>query len=204
MHLVYIILIALANNLDNIGVRIAYSISGIRISLLKNIWIAVITFAISTFAAFSGSIMSGLCGKRLSSPISMVFLVLIGLWIIFEPYIKKERNSGIRSVQRNRNSIYAVYREPENADMDNSKDIDFKEATLLGVALSMNNIGGGLSAGMIGLNGFVVGLLSALISFLALWIGNYISGFFNRWGMGSKASILTGIILIAIGIRQII
>jgi len=58
MEFIYTLFIALANNVDNISVRIAYSIRGIK--------------------------------------------------------------------------------KPETADVDNSKDIDFKEATLLGIALSNN------------------------------------------------------------------
>jgi len=47
MHFIYTIFIALANNLDNISVRIAYSIRGVKISILKKLWISIITFFIS-------------------------------------------------------------------------------------------------------------------------------------------------------------
>lgn len=87
--------------------------------------------------------------------------------------------------------------------MDNSKHIDFKEATLLGIALSINNIGGGLSAGMIGLNPLLVGILSAVLSFFALWIGNYVAEFFIRRNVMDKTAIAGGILLIAVGIGQL-
>ncbi len=73
--------------------------------------------------------------------------------------------------------VYEILR-IDGSDMDDSKYIAFKEATLLAIALSINNIGGGMSAGMIGLNSFRVGFLSALLSFIALWAGNYISEIF--------------------------
>ena len=107
------------------------------------------------------------------------------------------------SQQEERANIVAVMMNPVKADMDNSKHIDFKEATVLGIALSINNIGGGLGAGMIGLNSFWVGLFSAIISFLALWIGNYITEYFTRWNIGNKATVAAGIVLIAIGVEQI-
>jgi ferredoxin len=88
-------------------------------------------------------------------------------------------------------------------DMDKSLHIDFKEATLLGLALSINNIGGGLSAGMIGINAFAMGFLSAVVNFIALWAGNYVAEFFMRYNLHRKAGFLGGIILIAIGIEQI-
>ena len=87
--------------------------------------------------------------------------------------------------------------------MDNSKHIDFREATFLGIALSINNVGGGVSAGIIGLNSFWVGFLSAVLSFLALWAGNYVAEAFVRWHISQKASVVAGLLLIGIGIEQI-
>jgi putative sporulation protein YtaF len=202
-NLLYTFLIALTNNLDNIGVRIAYSIQGIRIDALINVWISVITFVISFFAAYSGTIISEFLSKQLSSVIAMLLLTAIGLWMILEPYIRRKNHCAIESDQGNKISIFHVLLNPENADTDKSKHIDFKEATLLGIALSINNVGGGISAGMIGLNSFWVGLLSAVLSFLALWVGNYLAEVFIKWNVTHKATVVAGFLLIAIGIEQI-
>jgi putative sporulation protein YtaF len=201
MHFLYTILIALVNNLDNIGVRIAYSIRGIKIPTSINLWISSITFVISSLSALGGSTLSGIMTKTLSSVISMILLAAIGLYIIIEPYIK-EGNEAKDEVKKEGN-ILNIFRKPENADMDNSKDIDFKEATLLGIAVSLNNIGGGLSAGMIGLNAFFVGFLSAVVSFAVLWAGNYITKFFSRAGIGNKATAIAGVVLILLGLKQL-
>jgi putative sporulation protein YtaF len=200
----YTLFIALTNNIDNISARIAYSIRGIKISIPINIWISVITFVISSFAAFSGTMISGFVSKRFSSIIAMLLLTAIGLWMIAEPYLKKDNESPGDSGQENGKNVLRIMMKPEYADKDHSKHIDFKEATVLGVALSINNIGGGISAGMIGLSPFWVGLLSAVINFLALWMGNYIAGIFTAWNLSQKATVVAGIILIAIGIEQII
>jgi putative sporulation protein YtaF len=200
----YTLFIAFTNNIDNISARIAYSIRGIRISIPINIWISVITFVISSFAAFSGTMISGFVSKRFSSIIAMSLLTAIGLWMIAEPYLKKDNESPGDSGQEDGKNVFRVMMKPEYADKDHSKHIDFKEATVLGVALSINNIGGGISAGMIGLSPFWVGLLSAVINFLALWMGNYIAGIFTAWNLSQKATVVAGIILIAIGIEQII
>ncbi|NMM65150.1 sporulation membrane protein YtaF [Clostridium sp. P21] len=204
MHLLYTVFIALVNNLDNISVRIAYSIRGIKITTSKNLWISVITFFISSLAAFSGTAVSQAFSNKVSSILSMTMLVIIGLWIILEPYLKKDNKIDDEESYIQNSNIYNILKEPENADVDNSKDIDYKEATFLGIALSINNVGGSLSAGMIGLNSFFIGFFSAVISFLALWAGNYITEFFNRWNLTKKANIISGVILILIGIKQIL
>ncbi len=200
-HILLGFFIALTNNFDNIGARIAYSIRGISISTPINLWISVITFVISYFAAFSGKAVSGSLGTRVSSIIAMVILVAIGSWMILEPIIKKRREN---SSENDSPNIGEILMSPEKADMDNSKHIDFKEATLLGIALSLNNIGGGLSAGILGVDALLVGILSAVISFIALWAGNYVSAFFIRMHIAEKATIAAGLILIAIGVEQIL
>lgn len=203
-HFFYILMIALANNVDNLGARIAYSLRGITIATLINLWISVITFFITMSAAYSGTLLSGLLTKQVSSIISMLLLSAIGIWIIAEPYIKKDNGGGEEASQEGGKSIFHIMLKPEKADLDKSKHIDFKEATLLGIALSINNIGGGVSAGMIGLNSFWVGMLSAIVSFLAFWGGNYITVYMNRWKIGNKAKVIAGILLILIGIEQVL
>jgi putative sporulation protein YtaF len=203
-NFLYTFFIALTNNLDNIGVRIAYSVRGITITPLINLWVSVITFVISFFSAFSGSILSAYLNKQLCSVLAMILLTSIGLWMIWETYQSKHGEPIQEPDQGNKKNVIHILMNPQHADMDNSKHIDFKEATLLGIGLSVNNVGGALSAGMIGLNSFWVGLLSALLSFIALWAGNYIAVLFIKWKITHKAAFAGGILLIAIGIEQIL
>ena len=97
----------------------------------------------------------------------------------------------------------SILRKPHHADIDDSKHIDFKEGTVLGVALSINNIGGGVSAGVLGIDPILVGFLSALISFLALFAGNYVADYFVSRHIADKAALIGGTLLILIGLKQI-
>jgi putative Mn2+ efflux pump MntP len=56
---------------------------------------------------------------------------------------------------------------------------------------------------MIGLNSLLVGSLSAALSFLALWAGNYFAEFFIKRNLTDKATVVGGIALIGIGIEQL-
>lgn len=201
MYFLDILMIAIANNIDNISVRIAYSIRGIKISIIKNLWISVITFIISSMAALGGTFISKFLDKDILSVISMVILTLMGMWIMLTPFAKEV--SSFKEVDLTEGKFYKVLTNPEAADVDNSKDIDFKEATFLGIAISIDSIGGGLSAGMIGLNFIFMGLFSAVVSFFAILLGNYIAILFQRFGLNKKASVLAGLILIILGIKQI-
>ncbi len=78
------IIIALANNVDNLGARIAYSIQGTRVDILINLWISAITFLISAFAAFSGLAIVNSLGKSVAAALAMSMLVGLGLWMIIQ------------------------------------------------------------------------------------------------------------------------
>ena len=200
-NFLYAFLIALANNVDNLGARIAYSIQGTRVSTPINLWISIITFVISFAAAFSGAAAIGSLGTKAASVIAMGFLVAIGSWMILQaqkPAWHEEK------VPRNgKTSLWTVLLKPHHADVDRSRHIDFKEGTVLGIALSINNIGGGLSGGIVGVNPFLIALLSALVSFIALWAGNYMAEFFVKRNITEKAAVVGGALLIAIGINQV-
>lgn len=201
-HLLYTCLIALSNNVDNLGARVAYSIQGIKISATVNLWISVITFLFSFTSAFFGAAVVGVLGAHVSSVIAMVLLVTIGCLMVLQAF--KKRRIDHRPHRQRGKSIWDVLLKLEHADLDDSKHIDFGEATILGIALSINNVGGGLSAGMIGLNALAVGLLSAVLSFVALWAGNHVAEFFIRRHIDKKAAVAGGLILIAIGIGQVV
>jgi len=203
-HLLSILVISAANNLDNVGVRIAYSIRGIKITNRINLWISVITFVITFFAALSGTWISGILNKEVASVVAMLILVAIGSWMIVQPYVNRVRKLTTDSDLESEAGGLDVLLNPEKADRDHSKNIEFREATLLGIALSLNNVGGGVSAGMMGLNKFWVGFLSAALSYMALWGGNYIADFCVRWNLTNKATIAAGVALIAIGIEQVL
>lgn len=198
MEFFYALFIALANNVDTIGVRMAYTVKGIKVSHAINFWIALIAFGISALASLSGELIASFLPAKLVSILSMVLLVLIGLWLIIEPYVNKPKKPVNRPPH-----MLDILADPVEADRDHSKHIDFKEATVLGMALSLNNIGGGLSAGILGINWLLMGLLSALISWLIFWAGNQLTDYIKKADWGMKAPVVAGLILIIIGLKQL-
>jgi len=197
----YAFLIALANNVDNLGARIAYSMQGTRVSVFVNLWISIITFVISFAAASSGAATISYLGSGTASGVAMVFLVVLGSWMILQA--RKQAWREEQGAHNGAGSLWTVLLNPHHADVDRSKHLDFKEGSVLGIALSINNIGGGLSAGIVGVNPFLVAFLSALVSFIALWAGNYMAEFFVNRNITEKAAVVGGVLLIAIGIKQI-
>ena len=77
-----------------------------------------------------------------------------------------------------------------------------REGTLLGLALSLNNVGGGLSAGLVHLNWLWTALGSAAVSFLVLWQGSRLSRRLGGQRLGLYAQVAAGVLLVLIGLHQ--
>jgi putative sporulation protein YtaF len=201
-HLLSAVVIALANNVDNLGARLAYSVQGTKVSVLINAWISVITLFISGAAAYFGGAIMALLGKFFASFLAMGMLVALGLWMILHARFQSwhDRIHEEKTATRH----HHILRKPHHADIDDSKHIDFAEGTVLGFALSINNVGGGVTAGVLGINPMLVGFLSAVISFAALFAGNHVAAFFVKRRISDKATVVGGVALILIGLKQII
>jgi putative sporulation protein YtaF len=201
MHgLLYTVLIALTNSVDSLGAWLAFSLKGIKITWKLNVWIAAMTFAVSAAATWAGALLLGELDARVCAWLSMAVFVSMGAWFMLEPLVRRgehKRRAGEGNV------LLAILEHPEEADLNRSKDIDFKEATLLGAALSINNAGGSFSAGMLGLDPWLIGLFSAVLSFGALWVGRGLSALLMKSRIGRRAGFISGAILILIGIKQL-
>jgi putative sporulation protein YtaF len=190
--------ISLANNLDNTGVGIAYGIARIRLPQLVNLWIAVITFAITASSVAFGSGISRYLAPEIAKYIGATILCVIGLTVL-APILKRSKSRRDAAA----NPVRRILEDPMTADRDDSRHIDYKEGSLLGIALSINNIGGGLSAGLVHLSVFWTALLSAILSFLVLWLGGIAGRRVATGRLADYATILSGVLLISIGLYQL-
>lgn len=199
MHgILFTVLIALTNSIDSLGAWIAFSLKGIKITNWINLWISVITFVLSAASAYIGGLLPGAIDGGVCAWVSMALFVSMGAWCVADPLLKRRKR------KKEGRGLIRILENPEEADVNRSKDIDFREATLLGVALSINNVGGSFSAGVIGLNPWLIGVLSAAVSFGALWVGRQVSAIFKRFNLGDIVSAISGAILILIGVAQIL
>lgn len=181
MHLLYLLFIALINSIDNIGIRIAYSIGGIKVQTIKNLLISLMAFTVSFTASLSGSIISHFLSENTSSILSMLLLGFTGLKIIIEPYFKKNHNNII------------------------TKNLSYKESVSIGIALALDDIGGSVGIGLVGYSPFSVGLAFFVVSFIIFLSGNYMIKFFDKLKLNKKlTTIVAGLVMIAIGISQVI
>lgn len=202
------ILIALAANLDNLGVGIAYGVLKIKISHLSNLIIALISFMATWLSAKVGEALSLYLSPQISGFVGAVLLCGVGVWVIAQPiYTAYKMNQPFIDVQIFNTRIYMgpteILRYPERIDLDNSRDIGYWEAILLGFALSINALAGGLYAGTTGISSLFQATLVGIVSFLTIGMGGILGEKYAAEQLGKYATIVSGTLLILIGIHQL-
>jgi putative Mn2+ efflux pump MntP len=226
-----LLVLSLAVSLDGFGAGMMYGMRKIRIPW-TSIAIVALCSGIVLFASMAvGSLFVGFLNARAAKMIGAIILIGIGVWAVFQMLAASSgdgRNAGAvesaggdeigskvhgSSTQeetivlweiRQLGLIIKILKTPSVADIDRSGAISASEAVLLGIALSLDSVGAGIGAALIGFNPFATAITIAVAcgAFIALGakVGYAFSGF--RWI--SKFSILPGCLLIIMGLYKLL
>jgi putative sporulation protein YtaF len=196
--LVTVTAIAIASNLDNAGVGIAYGVRKIQISWLANLIIALISGIATYLAGVAGDVVTQYVPGKTSTWIGATMMLLVGLWVMTEPW-RRRWQSG----RSQHNMMARILRDPAEADFDKSKTIGLTEAFVLGIALALNALAGGFDAGIVHIGILVTAWAVAVCSFALLGVTAYLGRRFVPRSMGAFATQIAGLLLIVIGLHQI-
>jgi len=195
-----VLLYSLSSNLDNLVVGIAYGIKKIKIGIIANLIIAVVT-SIGTFLSMSvGSYISKFLPHFLANYLGAVVIIILGVYFITQSIIKFLNN--IKSKELALKNITDMIEYAEKSDLDSSGDISMKEALLIALGLTFNNLGTGVAASITGVSIQLTVLSTFILSILVIIfgesIGNHVLGKF----CGKYAPLFSGILLIILGIIE--
>lgn len=197
---VTVIAIAVASNLDNAGVGIAYGVRKIRFSWWSNLIISVISGMATLVAGTAGSIVTHYLPANFTGILGAAVMIAVGLWVISEPW--RDRRRSRRRLDEN-HMVRKILRDPAYADFDNSKSISFHESLVLGFALALNALAGGFDAGVVHIGVGWTTLAVTVASFVLLAVSDYVGRRYASRLFGSRATYIAGLLLIAIGIYQL-
>jgi len=194
-----IVVIGLASNLDNAGVGIAYGVRKIHIPWYSNLTISFISFLATLLSGLFGNWLSVWVQPWIGQMIGTVVIVGVGIWVLLQPYFEKK----LAQQDNDSGALTRLLRNPEEADKDSSQSISLGESILLGIALAMNALAGGFNAGITRLNIWGTSLSVGLFSFILL---AFCAGFGKKFAaekFGNRATIISGLLLILIGLHQL-
>lgn len=194
------LLIAFAANVDNLGVGIAYGIRKITVSREANLIIAVLSLAATWLAEKLGFVIHDYLNVATANWVGALLIIGIGLWILVEPLLA----NGTFGKQQKSVLPSAVMHRPEIADRDDSLTIDRGEAVILGFALSINAMAAGVDDGLKYGPNWMLPVLVGLLSFLTIEAGMFLGKRYMAETLGKQSVVVSGVLLILIGIYQLV
>ena len=189
------LLFSLSSNLDNVVVGMAYGIKKIKIGIIENIIIAVIT-STGTFLSMSiGEYISKFLPHFVSNALGAGAIIILGVYFVIQSVIKLIYNTKSKE-------LADMIEYAEKSDLDSSGDINMKEALLVALGLTFNNLGTGVAASITGVSIQFTVIATFIVSIVTIIfgeaLGNHVLGKF----LGEYAPLISGIMLIILGIIE--
>lgn len=227
-----LLLLAFAVSLDGLGVGVTYGLRRIRIPLLSVIIIVLCSGLVVWVSMGIGAVLTDYMSPQVSKWIGACLLILIGCWALYQLWRRRfdhsedgeaedghngqeavpETGLGMRRTARTilivelkrLGLVIQILRTPQIADVDRSGIISASEAVLLGFALSLDSMGAGLGAAMIGFSPLLTSAVISIACGLFL-LGGMQLGFRLASMRGVRAlSVLPGVMLIAMGLIKLL
>ncbi|ALP90196.1 sporulation membrane protein YtaF [Clostridium butyricum] len=196
------LLYSLSSNLDNLVIGIAYGVKKIKIGLISNLIIATVT-SIGTLISMSvGKFISGFLPTSLTNMLGAVIIMLLGLYFLIQSILKLIPKSYSNSLALK--NVDEIMDYAEKSDSDNSGTLNIKEAFVVSLGLMLNNLGTGLAASITGVNVSITVICTFILSIALLMLGKSIGHNILGSICGKYAPLISGVLLIILGIFELI
>jgi len=224
--------LALAVSLDGMSAGMMYGVRNIRIPLPSVLIVSLCSaFVLFGSMAFGGLFVEWL-PERAAKWIGAGILIGIGCWAIVQMAASSRRSaagepdgtaekSGSPTAEateaaeaeertllqweiRQLGLIIRIWKTPSAADMDRSGVITASEAVLLGIALSLDSLGAGIGAALLGFPNVATALLIGAACGGFIFVGGRLGRWLSGWRWVGKLTLLPGCILIVMGILKLL
>lgn len=209
MEVLAVMLFALAVSADGFMVGMAYGIKRIRIPVSSLLVISIASTLAVTVSMACGKILTLFLDPSVARFAGAIILIVIGLYFFLQ--YGKEKISDIACAAeeplwslniRSLGIIIHILKEPAMADFDRSGEISTKEAFFLGLALAMDAFGAGIAVAMAGFNILFTAVAVGMLKFILVNSGMMLGRCVKNGRLKEASSLVTGCILIVIGICE--
>ncbi len=178
------LILSLSTNIDNLAVGTAYGIKKFNIGITANLIIALLS-GVSTFASmYLGGSINHFLAPKLAHEIGSLILILIGLITIVRIMQRRLSQESLSSINTAKNAM------------------NWQEATILGLALTITNLGTGIGAGIAQLSIGLTSCLSFASSLLMIGGGACLGKAFATYYSGRKLEFISGVLLVFLGVYE--
>jgi putative Mn2+ efflux pump MntP len=216
-EILILVVFAIAANLDNLGVGIAYGLRRERISSRSNLVIAIMSIGLTFIAMKFGQWIQPILSVKVANDLGASVIIVVGIWVFFEVAIQRIWSILWRHLWRYVLRKIRVKRQIDrpktkpnlNALMrflnkKNPNGISVFETLILGVSLSLNAMAGGFGASLAGHNAIATSIAVGMFSYVMIAVGQSLAdNYASKW-LGSFSQRLAGFLLMAIGIYELL
>lgn len=187
MQMIPSLLFGISASLDALLIGISYGIRSIRIHLWQNLLISGITLFGTCLSVGFGGWLAPRLPYVIGRYVGSMVLMLLGIWYVVKWLVQ----------------MLAHKREmTQTAAAQTTLHLALPEVLGLGVSLSLNNIGIGLSASIAGLTLLPAATATLVCSLLFLFAGNRLGRSRPLQFFGAAADPISGILLILLALQQ--
>ncbi|KQL43528.1 hypothetical protein AN963_29215 [Brevibacillus choshinensis] len=216
-----LLLVSLAISMDSVSVGLTYGLRNMRMPFLSLVVVSGCSFVVVYGVMMIGSSLTYWLTPEIGKQIGAAVLILMGLftlWRLVSPRAAAEEEQSPREIVlvekqgepeltvlsqfRMFGLMIQILRDPARADTDRSGHIMGWEAVMLGLALSLDAFGAGISLTFLGYSPLVVALCIAVMSALLLAIGLSLGRRAGQSKWIAKLTWLPPILLICIGVAK--
>lgn len=202
-------LLVFALAVDAFVCSFGYGASKIKIPLKSVLVINVVCTTLLALGLFLGRFIHGFVSEEFAGLLAFTLLFLLGLSKIFDSALKRiiRKHNGIEKDFKfslfNFGFVFKVYANPEEADVDASKDLTPKEALPLALAIGLDGLSVGIGIGVTLVNPLLLLTLSFATDVLAVVTGVLLG---NRLARKVKVDLawLGGVILILLAFAELL
>jgi len=216
-----LLLVSLAISMDSVSVGLTYGLRKMKMPFLSLIVVSGCSFAVVYGVMMVGSSLTYWFTPEIGQRVGATVLIAMGLFtfwrLVFAPSQaeseklpppvvipeQKEPERTVLSQFRMFGVMIQILSDPSRADADRSGHIMGWEAVMLGLALSLDAFGAGISLTFLGYSPLLVSLCIAAMSALLLWTGLGLGRGIGQHKWLSGLTWLPPILLICIGVAKI-
>lgn len=201
------LLLVIAISIDAFAVSVTYGIRKIKIPLVSAMIISLTGTGFLLISLFFAKLFSNFLPPSTCTALSVILLIIIGLTDLFQSSIKSylRKHKGQANVSFSLFNIsfgVDIFLDETKADRDNSKTLSPKEAVMLAIALSIDSLATGFSAGL-SLTNIPLQIIFCFIAGIVFCLTGRLIGEKIQAKSRIDLSWLSGVILIILAITKI-
>ncbi|TQR30788.1 sporulation membrane protein YtaF [Brevibacillus brevis] len=221
-----LLLVSLAISMDSVSVGLTYGLRNMRMPFLSLVVVSGCSFAVVYGVMLVGSSLTEWLTPEIGQYIGAAVLILMGLFTLWRLIETRSGTEVQESTAASNNAVIAeekqeeqepivllsqfrifgvmiqILKDPSKADTDRSGHIMGWEAVMLGLALSLDAFGAGISLTFLGYSPLLVALCIAVMSALLLVVGIALGSRAGKASWLTRLTWLPPILLICIGVAK--